>query len=441
MSQSLHAVVVGAGIGGLAFAILARKQGLRVTVLEKTEKLTPVGAGIQIPPNASRIWSQCGVLEKLKKFSVVSEATQLRRWKNGELLCTRTVGEALDERWPWLVIHRADYQRILVQEAQELGVTIRLGSHVQAVDFDLGSLTLASGEVITGDIIVGADGLWSSLRNAILGHDSPPQETGDLAYRGTFSISALQGLNDAQVDELCSKNIVTMWIGPESHAVFYPVRCGKEFNLVLTRPDNLPPNVRTEKGNLSEMVALFQDWDPVLTKILSAFSSVLKWKMLHHEELANWTRGNVALLGDACHPSLPYQAQGAAMAVEDGAALATLLGLYQQALHRNGGAEEASKLTIPQILENYEALQKARTTRLHLGSISNQHLYHLEDGEEQKERDRILRAAEWKEKPLGETEAFIWIDVRYQMAIVGRDTIADTRAQWDRMVSQLGTNE
>ncbi|KAK8059944.1 hypothetical protein PG996_009874 [Apiospora saccharicola] len=442
MSQSLHAVVVGAGIGGLAFAILARKQGLRVSVLEKTEQLTPVGAGIQIPPNASRIWSQCGVLEKLKKLSVVSEATQLRRWKNGELLCTRTVGEALDERWPWLVIHRADYQRILVQEAQELGVTIRLGSNVHAVDFDLGSLTLGSGEVIAGDIIVGADGLWSSLRNAILGHESPPQETGDLAYRGTFSLSALQALNDTQVDELCSKNIVTMWLGPGSHAVFYPVRCGKEFNLVLTRPDNLPPNIRTEKGNLSEMVALFQHWDPVLKRILSAFSSVLKWKMLHHEELTNWARGNVALLGDACHPSLPYQAQGAAMAVEDGAALATLLGLYQQALHRNGGAEEASKiLTIPKILENYEALQKARTTRLHLGSISNQHLYHLHDGKEQEERDRILRATEWKERPIGEAEAFIWIDVRYQMAVVGRDTISDARVKWDRMISQLDTNE
>lgn len=144
-----------------------------------------------------------------------------------------------------------------------MGVVIRLGSNVQAIDFDLPSLSLASGEVVTGDIIVGADGLWSSLRNAILGCDSPPQETGDLAYRGTFSLSALQGLNDFQVDELCRQNVVTMWIGPESHAVFYPVRCGKEFNLVLTRPDNLPPNVRTEQGDLSEMMALFQHWDPV----------------------------------------------------------------------------------------------------------------------------------------------------------------------------------
>lgn len=147
----------------------------------------------------------------------------------------------------------------------------------------------------------------------------------------------------------------------------------------------------------------------------------------------------MALLGDACHPSLPYQAQGAAMAVEDGAALATLLGLYQQALSRDGAG--ANQLTIPEILENYEALQKARTTTLHLGSISNQYMYHLDDGGEQEGRDRTLKAAEWKERPLGETEAFIWIDVRYQRAIVERDTIADARAQWDKMVSELGANK
>lgn len=122
------------------------------------------------------------------------------------------------------------------------------------------------------------------------------------------------------------------------------------------------------------------------------------------------------------------------MAVEDGAALATLLGLYQQALRRN--SPEANQMIIAEILENYEALQKARTTIMHSGSISNQHMYHLEDGDEQEERDRILKSAEWKERPLREIEAFIWIDVRYQRAVVGRDTIADARAQWDKMGSK-----
>lgn len=108
-----------------------------------------------------------------------------------------------------------------------------------------------------------ASGLWSTLRSRILGHDSPPQETGDLAYRGTFTLSALQELNDPAVDELCKQNIVTMWIGPESHAVFYPVRCGNEFNLVMTRPDDLPPNVKTKEGDLEEMKAVFDGWDPM----------------------------------------------------------------------------------------------------------------------------------------------------------------------------------
>ena len=106
-------------------------------------------------------------------------------------------------------------------------------------------------------------GLWSTLRERILGRASPPKETGDLAYRGTFSRSALLALDDPAVDELCNKNLCTMWIGPESHAVFYPVRCMNEFNLVMTRPDDLPPDVKTKEGDLEEMKAVFGGWDPV----------------------------------------------------------------------------------------------------------------------------------------------------------------------------------
>ncbi|KAF2703234.1 putative salicylate hydroxylase [Pleomassaria siparia CBS 279.74] len=431
MAPSINAIIVGAGIGGLACAIAARRQGLNVTVLERAEKLTPVGAGIQIPPNAARIWAQYGLLDQLKEYSVVSKATVLRAWKDGELLCSRSVGEALNSDWPWLVIHRADYQRILAAEASRLGVDIKLRAEVQDIDFETTTVTLRNGEFISGDVIIGADGLWSTLRSRILGHDSPPRETGDLAYRGTFSLSALQALKDPAVDELCKQNIVTMWIGPESHAVLYPVRCGNEFNLVMTRPDDLPSDVKTEVGNLEQMKALFEGWDPVLTKVLTAFSSVLKWKMLHHDELSSWTRNNVALLGDACHPSLPYQAQGAAMAVEDGAIVATLLGLYQQS-----HSESLPTLTLPETLKLYESVQKARTTTLHLGSISNQHLYHLDDGPEQEERDRILKAADWKDKPDGESEPFIWIDVGYQKAVVGRDAIGDAKKKWYEVAKQ-----
>ncbi|KAF2650857.1 FAD/NAD(P)-binding domain-containing protein [Lophiostoma macrostomum CBS 122681] len=443
MSQPLKIVIVGAGIGGLACAIASRRQGFDVLVLERAEKLTPLGAGIQIPPNASRIWAQYSLLDELKKYSVISKATELRRWKDGELLCSRSVGEEMDERWPWLVIHRADYQQVLVEEAKRLGVIIRLNAGVMDVQHerDMGAkVVLRDGEVVAADVVIGADGLWSTLRGLILGHASPPQETGDLAYRGTFSRSALLSLDDPAVDELCEKSVVTVWIGPESHAVFYPVRCGNEFNLVMTRPDDLPPDVKTQEGDLEEMKAVFEGWDPVLTKVLTAFPHVLKWKMMHHDELESWTKNSVALLGDASHPSLPYQAQGAAMAVEDGAIIATLLGLQQTHLHQDHprNPPSCSQPTIPQTLKLYERLQKTRTTTLHLGSISNQHMYHLADGPEQEERDRVLRSARWEERPMGEDEdeeeRFIWIDVRYQKAMLGRDAIGCAIRAWEEFI-------
>jgi salicylate hydroxylase len=141
-------------------------------------------------------------------------------------------------------------------------------------------------EIITGDVIIGPDGSWSTFRAPILGRDSPPQRTGDLAYRGTFHLSDYQALKDPAVDELYKERIVTIWIGPSSHSVFYPVRCGNEFNLVMTHPDDLPPDVKTMGGNLAEMKSVFEGWDPLLRKLLTAFPFVLKWKMMHHDELA-----------------------------------------------------------------------------------------------------------------------------------------------------------
>jgi salicylate hydroxylase len=129
---------------------------------------------------------------------------------------------------------------------------------------------------------------------------------------------------------------------------------------------------------------------------------------------------------------LPYQAQGAAMAVEDGAIIGTLLGLYQQA---NSTLQQ--HLTLADTLKLYESLQKARTTTLHLGSISNQYLYHIGDGAEQEERDRILKAAQWKERPEGESEPFIWIDVRYQKAILARDAIGDAKKKWEEVIQDF----
>jgi salicylate hydroxylase len=171
-----------------------------------------------------------------------------------------------------------------VEECETYGVEIRLKSEVHDINFEQTTVTLKDADVFSGDVIIGADGnneqsaviaafqnhllissagLWSTLRTRTLGYSSPPQETGDLAFRGTFSLEALQALKDPAIDELCQKCLVTMWIGPEGHSVFYPVRCGLEFNLVMTRPDDLPASIRSKEGDLEEMKAVFEGWDPV----------------------------------------------------------------------------------------------------------------------------------------------------------------------------------
>lgn len=226
-----------------------------------------------------------------------------------------------------------------------------------------------------------------------------------------------------------SKHTVTLWMGPSSHAVFYPMRSGEEFNLVLLCPDNLPSSVRTQPGNFEEMREVFKGWDPVISKIISKVREkpVLKWKLLHHKELTRWTRECVALLGDSCHPSLPYQAQGAAMAVEDAAVLGTLLGLYQASLSTSSTGRQT---TIPEVLKLYESLQKERTTTNVQGAVSNRSMYHMADGPEQEERDMILMGTKQAMVEGDGNSKFIFIDSGYQKKLLGRDSVADARRAW-----------
>ncbi|KAF2478268.1 putative salicylate hydroxylase [Lindgomyces ingoldianus] len=430
--RPLKVIIVGAGIGGLACAVACRHSNIDVLILERVTEILAVGAGIQTPSNATRVWRHYGVLDELLKHAVIMDGIQLRRWENGDLLCDRSVSRdsPLNTGSPWIAIHRADYQRVIIDEAKRLGVRIRLGAHVGSVDFEKAAVTLEDGDVVSGDVVIGADGLWSTIREQLLTHPSPPLETGDLAYRGTFSREALTSLNDPSINHLIEQPVCTLWLGGSSHAVFYPLRNGQEFNLVLITPDDLPANVRTQPGDVQQIREIFKGWDSTINKIISKIETVTKWKLCHHEELESWTKGNVALLGDACHPSLPYQAQGGAMAVEDGAVLGILLGLYQDSI--TGSPSPSPNVGIPDVLKMYEGLQKKRTTTQVKGSISNQHMYHMPDGPEQRERDRILKSASWVRKEANEN--FVFIDVKYQGILMGFDAIKEAREVWSNLI-------
>ncbi|KAL3481705.1 hypothetical protein BJX99DRAFT_243417 [Aspergillus californicus] len=418
-------VIIGAGLGGLSCAIQCRHSGLEVIVLERAPEIQSVGAGIQVPPNACRVLKAYGILDVIREKAVQIEGIDVRRYADGTLLTEREIDETSVQCMgaPWLVIHRADYHEALLNEARKLGAKVVLDAHVKDVDTAESKVILQSGEVVTGDVVVGADGLWSITRDRVLGEASAPHETGDLAYRATFSREQLKAINDPKVDLMCQQNKVTLWLGPGKHAVFYPIRENNEFNLVLIRPDNLPPDARTMQGDIGEMKESFGGWDVVLTKILSTIPTVLKWRLMHHEALQAWYKHSTTLLGDACHPTLPYQAQGAAMAVEDGSVLGVLLGLMHSRLRCDPGSNAVS-----QILQLYETLRKDRTTVNVQGAIENQWLYHLPDGENQLKRDHTLKAVDWRNPRASE---YKWCDPEYQTNMLGYDTLEEAKAAFN----------
>ena len=210
---------------------------------------------------------------------------------------------------PFWDLHRVDVQLALVERAQALGVEVRLGSKVVDIDFEEPTLSLEAGETLNADLIVAADGLWSKCRERFLaskGRSDSPLPTGDLAYR---IILKLDDLKDTELRDWVSRPSCQFWIGPGSHVVAYSLRDGREFNLVLLVPDDLPSNVARQPGSLEEMKQLFNNWDPVLNRFLDQVQSVDKWKLMHRPELDTWIsdKANFVFIGDSCHPMLPCQ--------------------------------------------------------------------------------------------------------------------------------------
>ena len=258
------------------------------------------------------MFKQLGVFDALEAKAAEPTFIQVRRYSDGKIL-SRTDNFHLEMREkydaPFLDLHRVDVQVALVEHARALGVNVRLGAKVSDVDFDKPSLKLDGGENIEADLIVAADGLWSKCRERFLaskGQVDSPLPTGDLAYR---IILKLEDLKDADMRDWVSNPSSQFWIGPGSHVVAYSLRDGKEFNLVLLVPDDLPANVARQPGSLDEMRQLFIHWDPVLIRFLDQVKSVDKWKLMHRPELQTWVsdKSNFVFIGDSCHPMLPCQ--------------------------------------------------------------------------------------------------------------------------------------
>ena len=382
MALSRTIFIAGAGIGGLTAALALAHKGFRVVVLEKAERLEEAGAGLQLSPNASRILIDLGLKERLRRRAVTPEAIAIVSARAGGELLRLPLGEVANERAgaPYWVIHRADLQAALAGAAHEHpDIELKLGCQFEDLAPHAKGLTIVhrSGNERRQDIglaLVGADGIWSTVRNHLFPH-MQPQFSGLIAWRGTLDARALPREYTAPR--------VQLWMGPKAHLVAYPISGGKEINLVAVVPGTWNRPGWSAPGEPNELKEVFSGtrWTGGARMLIGAVDSWRKWALFTLAEGCEWQKGSVALLGDAVHAMLPFAAQGAGMAIEDAAVLAKAL----SEVPVEPGAQVAAAL------QHYGRMRRARVARVQRLARQQGRIYHM-TGAMALARDLTIRA-------------------------------------------------
>lgn len=320
-------VIVGAGIAGLSTAIAARRTGRSVTVVERAPQLNETGAGLQIAANGSRVLEALGLAPQLQEDAVEVEGKNIRLWSNGQSWKLFDLGVRSRELYgaPYWMLHRADLQSALLTTAHELGVTIELG--VEATGYRLlsrgASLQTTRGALEAREVVIGADGIHSAVRAQMVGRDQP-RFTGVTAWRGLAPLQALP--------ESLRANVGTNWVGPGRHVITYPVRRHQLLNFVgIVERSGWTSESWSQVGDKKQLEQDFAGWHPDVQAVIAALEQPLIWALAAREPLTRCYDGAVVLIGDACHPTLPFLAQGANMALEDAYVLVRCLDHYRDA--------------------------------------------------------------------------------------------------------------
>ncbi len=355
-----RALIAGAGIGGLSAAACLLKAGIDVEVFEQAPELGEIGAGIQISANAARVYSHLGILDDIVDVGVAPDAYVFRLFDSGEVLQTIPLGAGYAQKHgvPYVTIHRADLHKLLVDAVNRLKPgAIHLNAAATGFTEDGDGVTLHFRQRMDarGEVLIGADGIKSAIRDQIVGQE-PPNYTGNAAWRVTVPA--------ADVAPEFRSNQVEIWVGPRCHAARYPLRGGELINFVAcVEHDTWRDESWVAPAPWEELRDDFAHWHPALQAIVAVADRdrCYRWAMNDRRPIGNWSTRRTTLLGDAAHPTLPNLAQGAAMAVEDSVVIA-------RALSRD--------LPVADALDLYQRNRTERTARVVEESSANRVLFH-----------------------------------------------------------------
>jgi salicylate hydroxylase len=368
MTDRLHAVVAGAGIGGLTAAIALARAGLRVTVLERAPVIEEVGAGLQLGPNATSILAELGLLDRIQKLALAPEGLRIRSARKGHDIARLPLGPIAEMRWgaPYLVIHRADLQRALFEAcAQDTDVRVETGMPVAGfavtdTGVEIGVKHGGDHCRFDADLLIGADGLRSIVRERLgLGMGDQPVWSGRTAWRAVLPAAKAPGHALRFESHL--------WLGQRAHLVHYPLRQGELVNVVAITEGAWRAEEAADLWSISgegrQVAPSFSRWHSDARDLVSAVTEWKRWPLFDRNPVARWTLDRVALLGDAAHPMLPFYAQGAAQAVEDAGALLSAF--------RKHGRD------VGKALAAYQAARTARAGSIVIASRRQGAIYHL----------------------------------------------------------------
>jgi salicylate hydroxylase len=351
-------IIAGAGIGGLTAALACLRRGFDVEVYEQAKELREVGAGLQLSANGNRALYELGLESELKRLSCEATGKEIRLWNTGETWKLFDLGSESVARYgyPYFTVYRPDLLKILIDAVRAVKPNaIHLNARCESFEQDESGVTVAfeEGTIARGDALIGADGVHSKIRQTLFGKDQP-EFTGLMAWRGVIDM--------ARLPEHMQRKVGTNWVGPGGHVVNYALNAGRLMNFVGIRErSDWQVESWNQAGTREECAADFVGWHEDIQCMIQAIDVPYKWALMTRAPLPQWSVGRVSLLGDACHSTLPFLAQGAVMSIEDGFILGNALEAYAD---------------IPTALKRYEVARHERTTRIVEGAAGNAKRFH-----------------------------------------------------------------